>query len=175
MRKNRLRWSSCSSDDPQRPRLCRPPAVFNPEFFENKPVDVLIGPGIAADELNDDTLGACAGRSSTNMERRSCSHRLRHMHATCLVYGHPRVIWIQPRSALSGKYLEDDEEPTAVSITHGWSKDAQPDLKQLMVVLLCAYKSQIPTWFAVQSGNKSDKVSLVESIEQLSSTDQRRA
>lgn len=137
---------------------------LTPEFFENKPIDVLISPGIAADELNAYTLARALDDiyeyGATELFAQVASH-------ACNVFGlRPSAGHLDTTSiSLSGKYLEDDEEPTAVSITHGWSKDAQPDLKQLMVVLLCAYKSQIPTWFAVQSGNKSDKVSLVESIE----------
>ena len=30
-----------------------------PQFFANKPVERLIGPGICADDLNDDVLGRC--------------------------------------------------------------------------------------------------------------------
>lgn len=30
-----------------------------PRFFANKPVERLIGPGLCADDLNDDVLGRC--------------------------------------------------------------------------------------------------------------------
>ncbi len=30
-----------------------------PQFFANKPVERLIGPGLCADDLNDDVLGRC--------------------------------------------------------------------------------------------------------------------
>ena len=38
-------------------RFSSRPLYLSPEFFQNKPVDVLIGPGITADMLNDDSLG----------------------------------------------------------------------------------------------------------------------
>src|SRR6476620_8609138 len=33
------------------------PLYLTPEFYANKPVEVLIGPGITAEDLNDDCLG----------------------------------------------------------------------------------------------------------------------
>ena len=38
-----------------------------PQFFANKPVERLIGPGISADDLNDDVLGRCLDASSKPM------------------------------------------------------------------------------------------------------------
>jgi transposase len=142
------------------------PLYLYPEFFDNKPVDVLIGPGIAADDLNDDTLARTLddlyAYGVTELFAQVAAH-------ACNVFGLRAAAGHLDTTSISfsGQYLDSDEDPTAVNITHGWSKDHQPDLKQLMIVLLCAYKSNIPTWFSVQSGHKSDKVSLVESIEQF--------
>lgn len=137
---------------------------LGPEFFDNKPLDVLIGPGISADELNADTLARALDDIYAFGPTALFAHVASH---ACNTFGlKPAAGHLDTTSiSFSGQYLDSTEEPTEVQITHGYSKDHKPDLKQLIVVLLCAYKSSIPTWFAVQSGNKSDKASLVESIE----------
>src|SRR5258708_29635840 len=38
------------------------PLYLTPEFYANKPVDMLIGAGITADDLNDDSLGRALDR-----------------------------------------------------------------------------------------------------------------
>jgi hypothetical protein len=35
----------------------QPTVVFGAEFFANKPIEHLLGPGITAEMLNDDSLG----------------------------------------------------------------------------------------------------------------------
>jgi transposase len=139
---------------------------LGPEFFENKPLDVLIGPGIAADELNADTLARALDDIYAYGPTELFAHVASH---ACNTFGLKSSAGHLDTTSISfsGQYLDSSEDPTAVQITHGYSKDHAPDLKQLIVVLLCAYKSHIPTWFAVKSGNASDKVSLVESIERF--------
>jgi transposase len=70
--------------------------------------------------------------------------------------------------SLRGKYESEDEmEPEVVSITKGYSKDGQPDLNQVVASMMCAYKSTIPVWIEVLSGNSSDKKSFRESIKKF--------
>ena len=71
--------------------------------------------------------------------------------------------------SLHGAYREDENEeqegmPEVISITKGYSKDNAPDLNQVVVSLMCAYRSSIPVWIEVLSGNSSDKVSFRKSI-----------
>lgn len=63
-----------------------------------------------------------------------------------------------------GAYDEEDEGAEVVSITKGYSKDNNPQLNQVVVSLLCSYRSSIPLWIETLSGNSSDKVSLRKSI-----------
>jgi transposase len=48
--------------------------------------------------------------------------------------------------SLEGDYARPSEDPKAVRITHGYSRDHRPDLKQVLVSLICSYHSSIPVW-----------------------------
>jgi transposase len=62
--------------------------------------------------------------------------------------------------SLHGEYDVDDGDdpdvPQAIQITHGYSRDHRPDLKQAMLCLICANASSLPVWLAALDGNQSD-------------------
>jgi transposase len=62
----------------------------------------------------------------------------------------------------AGKYNEDDEQESTevVKITKGYSKDNNPELNQVVLSLMCSYRSSIPVWLEVLIGNNSDKKAL---------------
>lgn len=133
------------------------------EFFANKPVELLVGPGITAAMLNDDTLGraldALYAVGVTELFARVAA-------AGCRRFGiQHRFIHLDSSSFhLHGAYDAAEPEREAVSITYGYSKEERPDLKQVVVNLMTSYRSAIPTWLEVLSGNSSDKESFVPSI-----------
>lgn len=144
------------------------PLYLSPEFFHNKPVDLLIGDGIEASDLNDD----CLGRALDQLFQQGVTEVFASVSARAL-----QVFGIETRYAhldstsfgLHGQY-EDDEgadesEPTAIHITHGYSRDHRPDLKQAMVSLICANQASLPTWFRALDGNSSDTISFSETIQ----------
>ena len=49
------------------------------------------------------------------------------------------------------------EEEGAIRITHGYSRDKRPDLKQFMVDLICSGDGDVPLYLRVGSGNESDQ------------------
>lgn len=136
---------------------------LTPEFFANKPVDLLVGEGITAAMLNDDTLGraldALYAAGVTELFARVAA-------AGCRRFGiQHRYVHLDSSSFhLHGAYDEAESEREAVSITYGYSKEERPDLKQVVVNLITSYRSAIPTWLEVLSGNSSDKQSFVPSI-----------
>ena len=132
------------------------------KFFENKPVEHLIRAGVCAEDLNDDTLGRTLDvlyeTGVTEVFARVASHALRIYeieHETC----HLDSTTI----SLHGEYNED-EDTQAIKIVHGHSKQ-RPDLKQAVVSLICAYKSSIPLWLEIHSGNEVDKALFPKIIE----------
>ncbi len=64
--------------------------------------------------------------------------------------------------SLSGQYesevaQEAERDRGAVKITHGYSKDHRPELKQVVVTLITSQKGRIPLWLEALDGNSSDK------------------
>lgn len=137
---------------------------LTPEFFANKPVELLVGPGVTAAMLNDDTLGraldALYATGVTELFARVAA-------AGCRRFGiqHQFVHLDSSSFHLHGAYDAREPEREAVKITYGYSKEERPDLKQVVVNLMTSYRSTIPTWLEVLSGNSSDKQSFVPSIE----------
>lgn len=52
-----------------------------------------------------------------------------------------------------------------MKITHGYSKDHRPDLKQVVVTLVTSQKGRIPLWLEALDGNNSDKHSFKETVD----------
>jgi transposase len=140
------------------------PLYLSPEFFHNKPVELLIGEGIEAPDLNDD----CLGRALDQLFKEGVTEVFASVSAKAL-----QVFGIETEYAhldstsfgLHGQYEDDESEPTAIHITHGYSRDHRPDLKQAMVSLICANQASLPTWFRALDGNSSDSTSFAETIQ----------
>jgi transposase len=136
-----------------------------PQFFENKPVEHLLGKGITADLLNDDCLGrtldwlyahdpttlfaGIAQRARTLFELPAT-----HLHVDTTSF------------VVNGEYSQA-EETTAIAITYGYSKDHRADLKQWMLALATTHEGDVPVFMQPLNGNSSDKVSLPAVIHAL--------
>lgn len=134
-----------------------------PDFLRNKPVDLLINPNLTAEDFNDDTLGRTlddlyeqgvtevfAGVSVRAMQTYGIETKFRHLDSSSM--------------HLHGEYVGTDTEAEAITITHGYSRDHRPDLKQVIVQLITMESSRLPVWLEVLSGNSSDKSTFVPSI-----------
>ncbi len=53
--------------------------------------------------------------------------------------------------------LNQESEPVPISITHGYSRDHRPDLKQFILDLIVTGDGNIPVFLEAASGNQSDK------------------
>ncbi len=113
-----------------------------PQFFEHKPLEHLLGPGIKAQELNDDCLGRTldwlyehdgtrlfAGLARQAREKLRITWRLVHVDTTSF--------------AVSGAYESEPEAEVAISIRYGYSRDHRADLKQWMVALATTQGSDL--------------------------------
>lgn len=150
-----------------------PRALYNtPQFFERLPVDRLIGPGLCAEDLNDDALGRALDRISdhgttelfstlafTILKQQGLLGQVNHLDSTSI--------------SLFGQYPHCDSDSAAPSF--GYSKDQRPDLKQLVVNLVSNGPSGAPLWFESANGNQSDKTAFHATIkafrEQLTQAD----
>jgi len=139
-----------------------------PDYLKNRPVNLLVGDGLSAADLNDDTLGrglddlyeagvteVFAGVASHALEVYGIEHRFVHLDSSSLhVHGEYEI------NAGDG-----DEDRKLITITEGYSKDHRPDLKQAVVTLITSQASSIPVWLEALDGNSSDRVSFPKTVQ----------
>jgi transposase len=126
-----------------------------PHFFQNKPIDRLMGEGITAEQLNDDVLGRALDR-------------LFERDVTCLYHQigckAARILGLQRNFChldsssfhTDGKHAHSGEEGT-IFITQGHSRDHRPELNQVVLNLIVENEAGIPLLMSPASGNSEDK------------------
>ena len=141
------------------------PLSLTPQFFANKPLDLLFRDGIDAEMFNRFKLGrtldeayayGCT-RLFEELALAVCTHegidrRFNHLDTTSF--------------GLTGEYIPDRDEH-AICITHGYSKDHRPDLKQAVLELLVAQDGGVPLVSKSWDGNTSDTRVFQERAEAL--------
>lgn len=139
------------------------PLYLTTEFFSNKPVNLLINPHLQATDFTDDSLGRAldtlyengitelfATVASKALATFEIHHRFVHLDSTTF--------------SLHGAYDADSDNQNVIQVTHGYSRDSRPDLKQVVVQMICSYRSQIPIWLEALDGNTGDKTSFPQTI-----------
>jgi len=127
-----------------------------PMFFQNKPTQRLIAPGIEAQQLNDDTLGRAldtlydAGVTELySLIAVTAAHRL----GIAPTFAHLDSTSFH----VDGRYNRDEEpDEHVIHITRGYSRDHRPDLNQVMLALIVEHQAGIPVLMKPLSGNTSD-------------------
>jgi transposase len=127
-----------------------------PHFFQNKPTSQLIAPTIAAQHLNDDTLG----RALDTLYAYGVTELYSLIAATAaqrlgLI---PTFVHLDSTSFhVDGRYNSDAEpDVQVIHITRGYSRDHRPDLNQVMLELMVEHQAGIPVLMKPLSGNSSD-------------------
>jgi transposase len=134
------------------------PLYLFEKFFVGKATEHLLGEGIRPEHLNDDRLGrildklAESGLTETFVTvalsaARQFGVKLDSLHLDSSSFH------------VDGEYLQTQEpivEPGAIHITHGYSRDHRPDLKQFIVDLMCSGDGDIPLYLRVGDGNETD-------------------
>jgi transposase len=139
------------------------------QFFANKPVEHLLGPGIEAADLNDDCLARMldwlykqdptqvfAGIATQARKSFGVSARQVHVDTTSF--------------SVSGAYAGDEwaeGEASVIAITYSYSRDHREDLKQWMLALATTQEGDVPLFLRPLDGNSSDKVTLAAAVEAL--------
>jgi transposase len=127
------------------------------EFFTGKATEHLLGAGIKPQHLNDDRLGRVldklfeagltelfVGVASKAAQRFGVSTQSVYLDSTSF--------------HLHGEYGTGDEDsPEEIRITHGYSRDHRPDLKQFVVDLMSTKDGGIPLFLRVADGNEADQ------------------
>lgn len=145
------------------------PLYLFEEFFSGKATEHLIGPGIKPEHLNDDRLGrvldklfdagltelfvGVAGKAAERFD-----------------LPEPASIHLDATSFhLHGRYETDDDEgePEEIRITHGYSRDQRPELKQFVVDLMSTGEGGVPLFFRVADGNEADQAVFADLIKEF--------
>ena len=140
-----------------------------PEYMRNKPVDLLIGEGLVADDFNDDTLG----RALDEVQQAGVTEVFARVAGKAVEVFEVETSYAHLDTSSISLHGEYDSELAqravdvydAVEIRHGYSKEHRPDLKQVVVTLITSQASALPLWLEVLDGNSSDKTSFPQTIE----------
>jgi transposase len=155
--------------------LTAPLYLFS-EFFSGKATEHLIGKGIKAEYLNDSRLGRVLEQlykygvsllfikiALVMVERFGIKIPSGHMDGTSLsVQG--KYIQSEEKESSSENVAEKEEEVVPIKITHGYSRDHRPDLKQFTLSLLTTGEEGLPLFMQVGDGNKLDCQAFPEMI-----------
>jgi transposase len=141
------------------------PLSLTPQFFTNKPLDLLFRPGVRAEMFNRFKLGRTLDAvhaygcdllfselALAVCAQESIAQRFHHLDTTSF--------------SLSGDYAPESDEH-AIRITHGYSKDHRPDLKQAVLELLVSQDGGVPLVSKSWDGNTSDTQIFKERTEAL--------
>lgn len=143
------------------------PLYLAPEFLEGKPVEVLFDDEkLVAQDSNDDSLGRALDRlfevGPTEIFAHVVSRALRELDIQV------ETVHLDSTSfSLAGDYHEtqSSSDEKAIKITHGYSRDRRPDLKQAVLGMICAHRGAIPVWLSALDGNSSDSGSFPGMVE----------
>lgn len=141
-----------------------------PQFFADKPVEHLLGPGITAADLHDDCLGRTLDwlyeHDVTQLfaglavrARRAFGVKAERLHADTTSFSvHGQYAREEPTS--------DDHEAQVIAVTYGYSRDHREDLRQWMLAIITSGEG-IPLFLRPLDGNANDKRSLLEAVTTL--------
>jgi transposase len=130
------------------------PLSLTPQFLANKPLDLLFREGLEAELCNRFKLG----RTLDEAYPYGCDVLFQELAlAVCAQEGiDQRFKHLDTTSfALTGEYVPDSAAH-AITITHGYSKDHRPDLKQAVLELMVSQDGGVPYVSKSWDGNTSD-------------------
>ncbi len=135
-------------------------------FFENKPTEELIGKGIRANKLNEDTLGKALEKlyryGVTELYSLISGQAVKHLGLNPKI-GHEDTTSFHTDGDYNSK-SEIDTDTQVVKITKGYSRDNRPELNQIGLELIIEHEANLPLAMLPLSGNANDKIVLKETI-----------
>jgi transposase len=130
------------------------PLALTPQVFAHKPLALLFREGICAEMFKRFKLG----RTLDEAYAYGCDLLFQELALTvCAQEGIDlRFNHLDTTSfSLSGEYVPESEEQ-AITITHGYSRDHRPDLKQAVLELMVSQEGGVPFVSKSWDGNTSD-------------------
>tara|TARA_B100000749_G_scaffold275934_1_gene262362 strand:+ start:136 stop:1791 length:1656 start_codon:yes stop_codon:yes gene_type:complete len=141
------------------------PLSLTPQFFESKAVEILFRPGVLASDFNRHKLG----KSLDQAHDYGCERLFFELSSESCVKENIDLNFNSEDTtsfSVTGDYAEDVDEHT-LQITHGYSKDHRPDLKQIIHELLVSQDGGVPLMMKSWDGNASDNKIFTERSKML--------
>ena len=143
------------------------PLYLSENFFDKRPVELLLGNNVKVENLNDDCLGIALDKINEYGETQLFSKLALNIINNLGQLG-PNFKLDSTSFSLTGQYKADGAKkdttgdhdtsaPQIVAVDYGHSKDHRPDLKQVMMALVTTGPSDFPIMMMPQSGNTSDR------------------
>jgi transposase len=141
------------------------PLYLFEQFFVGKATEHLLGEGIKPEHLNDDRLGRVldllheAGLSQVFLSVALQAAQQYELSSNC-VHLDASSFYVH------GDYLVDEEaaESVEIQITHGYSRDHRPDLKQFVMEMICTGDGDVPLYVQISDGDASDKATFASTL-----------
>lgn len=135
---------------------------LTPQFFKSKAIEFLFEENVCADDFDDHALGKSLDEISSYGANKLYGEIAFEIAMEQGLLG-PRAHHDSTSFSLHGEYMDDSTE-TMIEVTHGYSKDHRPDLKQVMMAMTMTGPANLPIWMEPLNGNSSDKTSFHETI-----------
>lgn len=137
-------------------------------FFDGKPIEPLLGPGVTPSQLNDSVLG----RALDEIQHYGTTELY-----SQLVPSICRELDLDPKFGhmdstdfhLDGHYNSDtppDPDSSVLHLTKGYSRDHRPDLNQVVLNLIADNEAGVVLHMEALSGNTSDKAAFRDTVRQ---------
>jgi len=139
------------------------PLYMTQKYFEDKPMELLLGNGIEANNINDTALG----RTLDKLYEHDITKLFSKISSSSVVIlGLKSKIGHLDSSAFHTHTTQDKStEDGEIEIVKGHSKDHRPDLNQIALNLIVENRAKLPIYLEACSGNQSDKVKFGEIVE----------
>ena len=125
------------------------------EYFDDKPLERLLGEGLESSYINDDSLGRCLDalyeKGVSQLYQQIAAKVTGHLGLSCEVINKDSSSF-----HYDGKGNSTEDDPDAIHITKGYSRDHRPDLNQVVLNLICENQAGIPIYMQGANGNTND-------------------
>lgn len=134
------------------------------EYFEDKPVDHLLGITIAPEQIDDNVLGRTLDKLfSIGVTGLFTKIALHAMHTLGIEV---KSLHLDSTSFhVDGDYYSLlDQDESRIQLVQGYSRDHRPDLNQAVLQLITSNQGNIPLFMQAASGNTADKTAFAEIV-----------
>ena len=136
------------------------------EYFEDKPTDLILKPGVSSNQIDDNVLGRTLDKLfEMGVTPLFTSIALRAMKTLGI---NPKSVHLDSTSFhVDGDYYSLlGQQEKCIRLIPGYSRDHRPDLNQAVLQLITTNQGNLPIFMQAASGNSSDKTAFAPIISQ---------